>query len=339
MTKARWSWLEVLSAWERERFTIPLQRLRALDSVSKLLEYTAMGEFILPLFACLYWCIDQYFCVAGIWLVPINEIANGLLKWATRRGRPCWESDRVRVSAWSNEYSFPSSHAQQAATISVFFYCSSTSEHAITRFPLWLALLYIALVAASRVQLGIHYASDVVVGATLGALTASTHAALLPAMIAFGEQSTAHRLLGLSAPLLIGTLAVLLSFAAVRSSSAADPPEWGKNAARGKYAGRALDPRGNALGSYTGMLGVLLGLLIGTATKHLTPLPYAESRAASLGRALVGNVVLMILFEGCSALTPRQPVWLYASLRCAKYVLVPTYILNFAPPLFGWLGL
>ena len=74
------SW-SALSEWEHDRIIVPMQaRLRAFDAFFKFLGYTVQGEAILPVFASLYWCIDQHKCVAGIWLVPISEIANGIVR-------------------------------------------------------------------------------------------------------------------------------------------------------------------------------------------------------------------------------------------------------------------
>ncbi len=90
-----------LSAWERERLILPLQRLNGLDAVCRILGMTVQGgewrtslatpsitglrcsecypqcvlsEAILPFFACLYWCIDQHKCFSGIWLVPLKHL-------------------------------------------------------------------------------------------------------------------------------------------------------------------------------------------------------------------------------------------------------------------------
>lgn len=330
--------LEILSTWERERVVMPLQNLRFLTAFSRVLEITAKGEFMLPLFACLYWCLDQWKCVAGIWLVPINEVVNGALKWMTRRGRPVWEDDRVRADAWSNEFSFPSSHAQHAAAIATFFVCSSAHEHAVTTTPLWLAVVYVLTVSISRVQLGIHYPTDVIVGAALGATSAVVHAAALPTFLALGSTSEGARFAGLAAPLLFCVPLIAASYVAVRRTERADPPEWVRNACRGKYAGRSFDPRGAPLASYTAMCGVEVGLLLGCFFKPGLPLAYPATFNASVGRAVVGNVGLMSVFEAVSALTPRQPLWLYSTLRFLKYVFVPTYILLLAPILFERLG-
>mmetsp|Transcript_22408 Transcript_22408/g.66036 ORF Transcript_22408/g.66036 Transcript_22408/m.66036 type:complete len:90 (+) Transcript_22408:3-272(+) len=88
-----------------------------------------------------------------------------------------------------------------------------------------------------------------------------------------------------------------------------------------------------------GMLGVLAGLAVGGAFKHLFPLHYPGSGASAFVRAVVGNGGLLALFEGIGAATPRQPLRLYAALRFLKYWLVPVYILLLAPYAFVRLGL
>jgi len=88
-----------------------------------------------------------------------------------------------------------------------------------------------------------------------------------------------------------------------------------------------------------GMLGVLTGLAVGGALKHHQPLAYPHSVGTALLRGLVGNVVLLALFEGLGQLTPRKPLQLCATLRFLKYSLVPVYILLLAPLMFNRLGL
>ena len=116
------------------------------------------------------------------------------------------------------------------------------------------------------------------------------------------------------------------------------------------------------------MVGVLAGLALGCGLRDLVPLAYPASWHFFLARALLGNAGLLALFEVAGALTPRQPLALYAALRflkCAappnhstrtpcstappaplsdrvlvrRYMMVPTYILLLAPHMFMRLGL
>lgn len=93
------------------------------------------------------------------------------LKGVTRRERPCcYASDIVALVPPLDHYSFPSGHTLHAVSFSAV---------ALAYFPVlaWLLLPFTALVATSRVILGLHYPSDVLVATLMGlALAGATFA-------------------------------------------------------------------------------------------------------------------------------------------------------------------
>jgi len=328
-----------LSQAEREVVILPLQRLSVLDVPSILLGYCVDGVALLPLFAILYWCVDQHKCIAGIWLVPLNEIFNGCIKWLVRRARPGWVDSRVRLLAWSHEFSFPSSHSQLAGCIAHFFVAASQHPEATSVTPAWPAYALVAAVALSRVHVGLHYPSDVLVGAAAGVGSAAVYERMVPVLFRLAPASSLELLAALSPPLLLSVLAVVLSYRRALAAASLDSPEWRRIACRGKYSQRRLDPRGIPLGLYTGMLGVVTGLVVGVAFKQHHPLAFPTTTRASIARGVLGNVGLMTLFEGIAAMTPTKPLALYASLRFLKYVLVPIFIIHIAPWAFVRAGI
>jgi len=72
-----------------------------------------------------------------------------------------------------DRYSFPSGHTLHAVSFTVL---------AVESFPqlTWLLVPFAALVAASRVVLGLHYPTDVAAGAVIGASLASLSMVLFP---------------------------------------------------------------------------------------------------------------------------------------------------------------
>ncbi len=84
------------------------------------------------------------------------------LKRFTRRPRPFAEDRRIRaLVAPLDQYSFPSGHTLHAVSFTVV---------ALAWYPglAWLLLPFCALVAASRVVLGLHYPSDVLAATAIG---------------------------------------------------------------------------------------------------------------------------------------------------------------------------
>ena len=94
------------------------------------------------------------------------------LKSKTSRPRPFAVENAVRAGADPlDPFSFPSGHTLHAVAFSVV---------AVAFYPAlaWLLVPFTLLVAASRVVLGLHYPSDVLAGAALGALIARACLAL-----------------------------------------------------------------------------------------------------------------------------------------------------------------
>jgi hypothetical protein len=191
------------------------------------------------------------------------------------------------------------------------------------------------------VHCGVHYPTDVLVGSVWGLLTAELWMWTLPALRHLDPGTVGGRACALGSPVLVAAVALVLCYrrAARAARAQPDPPCWREHACRGKYASRSLEPHAEPLAAYVGMLGVLTGLALGqSGLLLLPPLPYPPTARLCVRRALLGNVGLIIIFEGIGACTPRKPHALYAALRFVKYTVVPVYILVLAPPLFRAVG-
>lgn len=91
-----------------------------------------------------------------------SALVNGAIKSMFRRNRPPWEPHAHHQLRRPRSSSFPSGHASSA-----FLAAALLSRPSGLPATWWYAVA--TVVAASRVHVGIHHASDVVVGALLGA--------------------------------------------------------------------------------------------------------------------------------------------------------------------------
>lgn len=127
---------------------------------------TTLGEeiIIVLLVAILYFCIDKLFAQKLLYTLLTSIGINGIVKNLVKFPRPFSTGKITCVrEGTATGYSFPSGHTQSFATT------STTIAKKVKKG--WVAIIVgilIALVAFSRLYLGAHYPSDVVVGAVLG---------------------------------------------------------------------------------------------------------------------------------------------------------------------------
>jgi undecaprenyl-diphosphatase len=96
-----------------------------------------------------------------------DQISSTVIKSIVGRLRPCFVLEDVRTLVdCGSGYSFPSSHAVNnfaAATILSYYY----------RRYVWGFVLFAAVIAFSRMYVGVHYPSDVLGGAIIGTAVSS----------------------------------------------------------------------------------------------------------------------------------------------------------------------
>ena len=150
--------------------------------------FTCFSEEIvsISLIVFVYWCFNKKIGEALLSTIYLASAVNGIFKDIVRRPRPFKNPDfantyldsargdgLVDKAHLGESYSFPSGHSQNAGSFWPSLYIGHKKEY--TKKSLLLKIcpfIIIPLVMISRVYLGVHYASDTVVGAILGILCA-----------------------------------------------------------------------------------------------------------------------------------------------------------------------
>ncbi|MGD2084163.1 MAG: phosphatase PAP2 family protein [Chromatiales bacterium] len=156
-------------AWNRST------RYRSVLALFRLVSRLGNGVFWYALIAVLPVIHGQAGLAAGAHMLLVGGFCLALykaVKGVTTRDRPCDCHTAIRPGVPPlDDYSFPSGHTLHAVGFSLV---------AMAYFPELAVVLvpFTALTGASRVVLGLHYPSDVLVGAVLGAFIASASFAL-----------------------------------------------------------------------------------------------------------------------------------------------------------------
>jgi undecaprenyl-diphosphatase len=171
-----------------------LARMRALDlSLCRLLNRASGRDYASRFFSLISRLGDGVFWYVLMLIIPLLHGFGGLavsmhmglsglvclivykwLKTRTSRPRPFMVSDSIiRRTSPLDEYSFPSGHTLHAVAFSIIL---------VNHLPewLWVVVPFTVLVAVSRPVLGLHYPSDVLAGALIGAVIAGLSILLAP---------------------------------------------------------------------------------------------------------------------------------------------------------------
>lgn len=153
------------AVWGAEADAIQwLQRLGEWLSYP-LLAVTELGSqtVVVAVLALVFWSVHAGVGARLFVLVIASGVVNAFLKTLLYGSRPYWHSGLVVGHATEPTFGMPSGHAQGSTVLYGYLGLSSGR-----RAWFWGAVALIALICLSRIYLGVHFFSDVVVGVLLG---------------------------------------------------------------------------------------------------------------------------------------------------------------------------
>ena len=182
MVSRRWPPLLRIDGGARDALHEVALHDSALVTAMKLVSAVGSARVYLPLFALLAaWLAWRGLARLAVFVVVTllgSWLLNSLVKLAVHRARPVLPHPLAHASGMS----FPSGHAQSAtvavSVLLLVFLPALRGRPGRRRLAVGAALAWVIAVAFSRVGLGVHYVSDVVAGAVLGAAWVAATTAL-----------------------------------------------------------------------------------------------------------------------------------------------------------------
>jgi membrane-associated phospholipid phosphatase len=136
-----------------------------LDLIFELITITGEEEFMIVIAAWLLWCHNKRFGYRLGFAFLMSVVVNGVIKESFKIDRPHQVDDSItaiRVER-ATSYSFPSGHTQGAAS-----FWGGIMTYMKQKKIIALGIVMIALVAFSRMYLGVHWLFDVLGGIIIG---------------------------------------------------------------------------------------------------------------------------------------------------------------------------
>lgn len=292
-----------------------------------MLAITALGyeEFFVLLLPTLYWCVDQSVGLrVGIVLMTANTF-NTFFKFLFHSPRPYWISDDVIAYSHETSFGLPSGHAQIAASVWGWL-----AVEVKKRWFTIVAIALIFLIGLSRLYLGVHFFSDVLLGWFLGALLVFLFMRWQKTVSKWFSRQTWWA--KVAVVVLTTALIILIPISAKWIVGPwMMPPDWAARA--GEVAPYDLDGVFTLAGTWFGML---LGYLILSEKKgHFLAKAGGWRR---LIRLFVGLVGLLVLYFGLGQIFPDNADFLSFALRFFRYTLIGLWVSWLGPILFERIG-
>ncbi len=287
---------------------------------------TAMGdfEFYMLIIPMLYWCVDPRLGLWSMMAAGLSHLTTTYFKQATHFPRPYWAYDSVKLllPGGAGDFSTPSGHA--SGTLAFW---GAIALHYQKRWIWTAVIIFCALVGISRVYLGVHFPSDILLGwglAIVLLLLLFVGRRMLPATLGLHKTGRAifYAFMLFTALIAIGVVIVLVN----------QVPIWVEEA-----------PDAFSMGVYFRDGGIMFGALVGYILLSRDLRYSAEgSVIQKIARYVFGCIVLVGIWIGLDILfEPLAPEAspLGLGLRFVRYMAMGLWVGYIAPLIFVWTGL
>lgn len=301
-----------LTTWMQELYP----QLRGFMSL-----ISAMGEeeFFLIVLPAIYWSVNKQLGRQLGYFFLLSALINNMFKNILRGPRPFWLEPNLQLNDVEG-YGMPGGHVQNATVVFML-----VAAHLRRTWAWIIVLLYILLMAVSRVYLGVHFIHDNILGFMTGLVILGLFVVWQVRFYdRFNRQILGRRLL------LILLVPLILAAAYVGALLLIGPPE--PDARWQSFVPAAeIDGHETVVSTVAGLLGFGVGMLMESSRIRFRVDGSVWQRVA---RYLLGIVVAVGIWAGLRAVFPAEPLVVALPLRFVRYVLLLFWVSYLAPWVF-----
>ena len=268
-----------------------------------------------------YWCVDAWAGLRiGVMLLASASF-SGFFGVLLKGPRPYWISDKIVPGVLESSFGIPSGHAMNSTAV-----WGWSAIETKNRKVYWAATILVLLISISRLILGVHFLSDVLLGLLLGVVLLVVFSKLQKPLGAWlKKQTIANQILlaFFSSLFIIGMNAMVVAL----SSDWQMPAEWAARA--GEVDPLSLEGALTTGGLWFGMLGGFAWL---RGRKGVLQSNFGTWQRVV--RYLVGIAGVLVLYAGLGSLFPDNLGLVSAVLRYFRYFLIGIWIACLSPLLF-----
>lgn len=282
---------------------------------------SALGseEFFLVFLPAIYWSIDKRLGRQLGYIFLLSALINNMLKNIFRQPRPFWLEPDIKQGD-AEGYGIPSGHVQNVTAVFLLLAAS------VRRNWAWLlALLYILLMALSRLYLGVHFLQDIAVGFAVGLLVFGAFLMWQQTFFdRYSKQILGRRLL------LMVLIPVVLAVVYIGALLLLGLPNM--DAPWASFIPAAeLNGHEDVVSTVAGLLGFGVGILLESSRIRFRAGGPIWQRII---RYILGIAVAIGIWAGLRAVFPAEPAWLALPLRFLRYLLLLLWVTYIAPWFF-----
>lgn len=296
--------------------------------------FSFLGDEIFYLFVmpAIFWCYDSRFGLQIGLLLMLSNGFSATFKFLFHTPRPFWVSNEVQAFVKETSFGIPSGHSLNAMALWGYFISVAKNK--------WIRIIFISVIffiGLSRLYLGVHFITDVLVGWLIGFLI------LLVYIYTYKKWSLKISSLTYARKwilVILSTVLIIFLPIAVRQIN----HSWQMNPAYQEninlaFPGEEFDPY--AIDGAITAGGAWFGLLAGILLTHKTiPLGRIQANLKQLSmRFIIGLIGVIILYGGLKTIFPEDIKIISELLRFIRYGLIGMWITGGAPYLFLKFGL